>query len=215
MTSKVFHFPNIGVIRGVLTETELAPIKQEISDIQSDFTKATPANYGLAGNIKKEFFLLKSKSYIEQLMFPYAQQFISEFKYENKISNANMYMNKKITDHGIAVDTVWVNFQEKYEFNPNHDHFGFLSFVIWTKVPYTVESEKKVSPGNSSNTQNSGEFQFSYTDILGTIQLCSLSMSPEVENNFMIFPSALKHCVYPFYSSNEYRISVAGNYKLV
>jgi hypothetical protein len=31
------------------------------------------------------------------------------------------------------------------------------------------------------------------------------------ENKMIIFPSSLQHCVYPFFTSDDYRISLSGN----
>jgi hypothetical protein len=32
-----------------------------------------------------------------------------------------------------------------------------------------------------------------------------------MENTLLLFPAKLTHAVYPFYSSDDYRISVSGN----
>ena len=43
----------------------------------------------------------------------------------------------------IYLDTMWVNFQKKYEFNPPHTHTGVLSFVIFIQIPYDLKEEEK------------------------------------------------------------------------
>ena len=34
---------------------------------------------------------------------------------------------------------------------------------------------------------------------------------PKFEGYMILFPARLRHCVYPFYETNEPRISIAGN----
>jgi hypothetical protein len=104
-----------------------------------------------------------------------------------------------------------VNFQEKHEFNPLHDHTGVFSFVIWLKIPYLAETEKQFGPGNNSRAPLSGQFTFAYTDALGEIKKYDISADTTMENTMLIFPAKLHHEVYPFYSSDDFRISVSGN----
>jgi hypothetical protein len=114
----------------------------------------------------------------------------------------------------IVLDTFWVNFQKKYEFNPVHNHDGLYSFVIWINVPYNVEDENKSSPGIYSNYNTAGMFSMLYSDSIGGIKCHDIVIDKSKENNIIIFPSKFYHCVYPFFSSDDYRISVSGNFKL-
>lgn len=73
--------------------------------------------------------------------------------------------------------------------------------------------EKEVSPGRNIKGpgNKAGDFEFTYTNILG--QLCSavLPTDKAFEGKICLFPSKLHHQVFPFYSSDEYRISISGN----
>ena len=42
----------------------------------------------------------------------------------------------------------------------------------------------------------------------------SLSLLADQERVMLVFPAALQHAVYPFYTSDDYRISVSGNVRL-
>jgi hypothetical protein len=107
---------------------------------------------------------------------------------------------------------VWVNFQKKYEFNPQHNHSGIISFVIWISIPYNINDEMLVSPGKNSAKNVAGHFSFHYSNINGNICSHALPIDKEFENHIIMFPSNVLHSVYPFYSSDAYRISVAGNF---
>ena len=105
-----------------------------------------------------------------------------------------------------------VNFQKKYEYNPAHVHSGKLSFVLWIKIPYKYEDEQKtaIAKGISSNCMN-GAFEITYINLLGCLTGYTYSLDPSMEGYMVMFPSETQHCVYPFYTSDDVRISISGN----
>jgi len=193
-----------GYLADRLSDEELSPIKEEIAKIQFNNFDGDPHNSKLVGHIRKEFTLHDSHDYIEQLVGQRVMHFENQFKFLEK--------NNVLTDDlPIKLLAAWVNFQEKYEFNPMHNHTGLLSFVIWIRIPYTEESEMAVSPGVNSAGNMSGKFQIAYNSPLGGIVVDSVEQHMQ-ENCMILFPASLYHCVYPFYSSDDYRISVSGNF---
>jgi hypothetical protein len=56
-------------------------------------------------------------------------------------------------------------------------------------------------------------FAFLYSDSIGGINPFSIPVDKNMENNVILFPSNFYHMVYPFFSSDGYRISVSGNFK--
>ena len=207
MNFKCLQFPNIGVITGALTDEELAPLKQEILEIQNNFNIAQKRNKYLAGNIKKEFTIANSKSHVDRLLQPYISEFDKSFKYLGTMSPLDVSCP-------LSMGPVWVNFQEKHEFNPPHTHTGVLSFVIWISIPYSIKDEKLQSPGSESANSLAGSFSFHYTNSLGKICHQHIEADNTMENNLLLFPAELNHSVAPFYTSDKYRISVSGNYVL-
>ena len=203
----IHHFPNYGYLSIKLTDEQVKPILDEVREIETDFSKAEPANYGLAGNIKKEFRLIKSKQYAEQLIFPFLNDYDSHFYYTKSI--------KLLSDHlPVFLQETWVNFQSKGEFNPLHDHSGIYSFVLWLQIPYKIEDEMALDSGRQSGNPSAGHFEFQYNVSTGKIRPCLIPADKTFENTLIIFPASLTHCVYPFFSSDEYRISVSGNFSL-
>lgn len=200
----VTNFPNIGFLKADLTDEQLFPIREEIKEIRDSFLSAKKSNYGLAGNIKKEFDITKSRNYIQDLIAPYVQQFEDNFHYLQNFKSLHKSAPLELLHS-------WVNFQEKHEFNPVHDHNGIFSFVIWSKIPFDIEDEIAQSPGFYSNTPLAGHFEFYYTNCLGKICCHSIPADKTMENSLLIFPAMLNHAVYPFYSSDDFRISISGN----
>ena len=107
--------------------------------------------------------------------------------------------------------SIWVNWQKKHEFNPLHAHSGSISFVIWMKIPYRHEDEKKRKQAHVNELTLSGCFEFVYISTMGEISKYIYTLGPECEGTLLVFPAALHHQVYPFYTSDQDRISISGN----
>lgn len=105
----------------------------------------------------------------------------------------------------------WINFQKKYEYNPFHRHSGDFSFVIWYKIPYTSEDEVNSGPGQGKQKNKNGCFSFIYDEKEADIREAVYLGDTKSEGTLLLFPAALPHLVYPFFSTNEERISFSGN----
>lgn len=206
MNFEILHFPNIGVLRSRLSEEDLRPIKEEIAEIQKNFNLAKPHNKQLVGNIRKEFELIKSLKYLDNLITPYIYRYNDSNNFLDQIA----VLTK---DCELVLDTAWVNFQEKYEFNPIHTHSGIMSFVIWIQIPYSIEDEITQSPGAKSSNPVAGHFSFHYINSIGKIRNQDVKADRTMENTLLLFPAQMNHSVSPFYTSDDFRISISGNYK--
>ena len=200
---KANFFPNFGILSGKFPPELFNKIKVEINDIQNDFTKATFFGENLAGNIKKEFKLRHNLAEVERFLIDTAIEYDKAFDIIKKIKFAN-------ADVPFQMDSLWANYQTKHEFNPLHTHSGLFSFILFVKIPYTLE-ELKNSPGAKSNTNCAGGLNFVYSDMLGEQRDYLYLASSQDEGFFFFFPAKLNHCVYPFYNNDEYRITISGN----
>ena len=124
--------------KNLIYRNDLFPIREEVTEIYKDFSKAIPANKLLVGNIEHEYELFKCKEYIESLILPYSDSYDKHFDYFDTFKTEE-FKNKKMN---LKLDKIWVNFQKKYEFNPAHTHRGKLSFVIWLDIPYDITMNK-------------------------------------------------------------------------
>ena len=208
MSARYVEFPNIGFLEVKLTDEELAPIWQEVNKIQKDFNIGIEYNKKLAGNIAKEYQLFESAEYINGLVFHYLKEYDNISRH---IAKAD-YLTSNLP---LVIPEPWVNFQSKYEFNPPHIHSGIASFVIWLKIPYNIEDELLNSASVKSHEPLAGHFAFQYTNTLGQIRPYNIPADSSMENKMLIFPADLTHSVHPFYTSDDYRISVSGNVKFL
>ena len=188
----------------------LADVPKEILEILNnviDEKGLSPLNQDLAGNIKHEYAIPKGKAAVSPMLM---QMIIKhQEKYPNFFKKAHSTINYKACE--IELFNLWVNFQKKYEFNPMHVHAGLYSFVIWHKVPYPMKAEKERLASMMDNDFRAGMFAFFFSDPSGKITQEALPVDKNWEGKVALFPANLNHCVYPFYTSDEYRISISGN----
>jgi len=191
-------FPNIGFVGCDLTDDEFNPILEEVNEIQNNFENTEPMNHRLIGHIEHEYKITKCFDHIQSIVVPVCQMYDKTFNHVLQIKNYKL-------------DGIWVNFQKKYEFNPPHHHTGDFSFVIYVKIPYTMEEENKLTPSVSEQFKVNGCFNFYYTDVLGAVRPWKIPTDKTYEKKLIVFPAKMNHGVMPFYSSDGYRISVSGN----
>ncbi len=208
------HFHNLGVLHKDVPKNVLDYLINEPD-------KKSKANYQLAGHIKKEFNYTNIPEFIKNFFVLSINDFNSKqvkdllFKYS--ILNKNCQFN---------LDSLWVNYQKKHEFNPLHTHSGIFSFIVFLKIPYDlnkelrvfdytnkVTSKGKLLEAEDSNNRTS-KLTFVVIDRLGDLNEHLVSVDKSFEGKMLMFPAKLPHQVYPFYTSNGYRITVSGNINL-
>ena len=195
--------PNIGLTHGMLPPEIYQSLNQEIVDIHNDDSNTMRMNTALAGQITKEYQITKSLP----LLNPYLEEMGRAYQKE-----WNYYPKENPNNNKLTVESVWVNMQKKLEVNPLHNHDGTLSFVAWLYVPFKLEDERNMENCKNSRTvELSSTFQFVYNTTVGTIANCPLFVESGWDGRIVMFPSKLLHIVYPFQTSDEYRISIAGN----
>jgi hypothetical protein len=153
----------------------------------------------LAGNISQEFGLKitpKIKYLTETMSKEYFNVFGTKIKFYEE-------------DLDFKLKSLWVNIQKKYEFNPVHFHSGVFSFVIWTKIPYELDDELEIF--KNSNGSCASLFSFVFGDCYGTTHTQAIKVDKSLEWSMVFFPASLAHTVYPFFTSDDTRMSISGN----
>ena len=201
-----------------LSDEEFDILNKEIVEIQEKIIhkndtelKKIEYNNKLAGHIRHQYSLsVESKNYLQEILKPVVTESVFKQNRPILLSDQNIVLCNSLKKD----DKCWVNFQKKYEFNPVHHHSGYLSFVIWMKIPYLMEEENKheniIKKDDISENIN-GDFQFIYANEHG-VESVALRVDNRWEKRGVMFPSNLSHIVYPFYTSDDYRISISGNF---
>ena len=173
---------------------------------QNNFDTLNPANKQLVGKIQNEHSLfyggkdeskMKNHNRLTQDVLKYFMDMFRHYLDWNKIREYNLHLN-----------SIWVNEMKEHEYNPVHIHRGTLftglSSVMILSLPSTYGKEYS----NDEVPQN-GKLQ-----ILGSAsgQFAKIDFQPSLKvRDFFIFPYDMRHCVYPFNSTNETRRTLAAN----
>ena len=203
-----WHFPNIPLYQTKLTADVMDYLWNCISQAEKDnVDNSNDYSHKLAGNISGSLGLTdKDNQFRDKIVGPLTNKIIKEDprNYEPPVDIDESIKGKLKPSLKL---NWWVNYQYQTEFNPEHMHDGITSFVIWMKIP-THHKEQHNLPFHS---KAASDFQFTYSNILGHTVEYPIFMSPDREGMMMLFPSTLHHQVYPFYNTDEPRITIAGN----
>ena len=173
---------------------------------QNNFDTLDPANKQLIGKIQNEHSLfyggkdeskMKNHNKLTQDVIKYFMDMFRHYLNWNRIESQELHLN-----------SIWVNEMKEHEYNPVHIHRGTLftglSSVMILSLPSTYGKEYS----NEEVPQN-GKIQ-----ILGSAsgQFAKIDYQPSLNvRDFYIFPYDMRHCVYPFNSTNETRRTLAAN----
>ena len=198
------------ILKSELPDDLVKEFLDDLNTIRSSPEKTQGHKFGhrLAGNLYKELLvshpvMLKWKQkYFDPLIVHYA---------------TSHYKNKKLKQ--IIVTASWHNIQKSGDFNPNHTHTHFedrhispdISTVGYLKLPKSMKDYKH----SKAHHNVGGNLEFTE----GTEDMFTNSnyLVEPITKDFYIFPSSLRHAVYPFYSDSETdeRISFSFNAKIV
>ena len=202
MESQLSYASKLINIQSKIPDDILSLLKKESNYTLKNEDQTIKYNKHLAGNIEKEFSLEKYRKILEPIIYKLAYEFIEHSDDDNFLfgKDANLYLKD-----------IWINFQKKYEFNPLHDHSGIFSFVLWIQIPYDLEEELNLANSKNSRAPSNSLFEFVFADFMGKVGTSRIYVDKSYEGTIMLFPSSINHLVYPFYTSDEYRISISGN----
>lgn len=193
----LFTLPNSPILKDTVPNELYDSLLKEAH--QSFDQKTSAHNKKLVGHIKHEYVLKENTRVLNPYIKHLAQYLSANLdKGDKKGYGGNNYILKDL----------WVNFQKKHEFNPIHVHDGIFSFVIFMTVPYELNDEMKVF---NANGDHASRLEFVYSNTLGRIIQYVLDINKSDEKSIVMFPASLNHVVYPFYTSNDYRITISGN----
>mgnify|MGYP001426298447 FL=1 len=182
-------------------------------EVLSDDKKSTQFDWSdhLVGKVHKEVQIPMinpndanyCKSILKENCLMYLKELINKGRayIDNMILHHPTKGNLHPTESNINISQSWIVSQYKGEYNPWHQHSGHLSAVIYLKVPKGMDEffEKE----GEDHYPVGGAIQFMQGD-KQNFRNDTLTFRPEV-GKMLIFPSWLKHSVYPFDVDGERR----------
>ena len=199
-------------------------IVNEIGDeVLSDDTTSAEWDFSenLVGKVSKEVQIpLTNKEerkytldFMKESCLLYLQQMIKKNRsYEwNKMTGLGTPVNLHPSIDNIHIAQCWLVSQYKNEYNPWHKHSGNFSSVMYLKIPEGMNAF--MDKEYNDHYPASGLIQFMYGEAQD-FRSDTLMCKPEVGKMFL-FPSWLRHSVYPFYCEGERRsLSFNAYYKV-
>lgn len=189
----------------------LKKIKSELEFIRRDIDKQY-WNDSLAGAIEEQYNLNTNNASFYEELEDLVLDICEDTERKQELLNPTTY----ITEYNeVYLESVWINFQKKYEFNPIHTHAGDYSFVLFVDIPFDIKDEKvcKNAIRTSEKDRSNGVFTFAYPNSASPLPISyqHLDIDRSWEGTMFVFPANLAHCVNPFYTSNDYRVTISGN----
>ena len=191
-----------------LTEEELKFIHDAIP-VQKDMHEKV--NFTLAGNISRSVKLIDKDNWFYETTL---KKLTERMFYRDLDAYHKYYIEKEEPPPKFELDNLWVNYMKQHEFNPLHDHNGLFSFVIFVKIPTDWREQHALSLSANSNSPYASDLQFVWPDEDHELVCRNFSLSSEDEGRMLFFPASLQHQVYPFYKTEEERITISGNIQL-
>ena len=184
----------------IVNDTADKVLGSEAASVEWDWS------HKLVGKVHKEVQIpVKNKEHRELLFTTMKGACVDYLK--ESIKNNTAYGWKKIA--GDAVPTIdnihmahsWIVSQYAGEYNPWHHHSGDFSAVVYLKLP--PKMNKEIEEDWKDHYPASGLIEFMFGENQG-FRSDNLKFKPEV-GKLLMFPSWLKHFVYPFKSEGERR----------
>ena len=172
--------------------------------------KELSANFDLVGQISKSVWHNdEDNCFFEHTVLQTAEtMFYRHWEHYYDVHIAKLRPPQKFV---MGPAALWVNYQKQHEFNPPHHHDGLLSFVVFMKIPTHWKEQHAWFKNISSPVTSDFQFLFSSPDQRGLMGEYNIPLSSEDEGRMLFFPAQLKHQVFPFYGTEEERITISGN----
>ena len=182
-------------------------------EVLSDDTTSAEWDFSenLVGKVSKEVQIpLTDKEerkytldFMKESCLLYLQRMIEKNRsYEwNKMTGIGTPVNLYPSIENIHLTQCWMVSQYKNEYNPWHKHSGNFSAVMYLKIPEGMNDF--MDREYNDHYPASGLIQFMYGEAQD-FRSDTLMCKPEVGKMFL-FPSWLRHSVYPFYCEGERR----------
>ena len=178
--------------------------------------KSLDAKPRLAGNISHSYDIVDEDDFFfKKALMPCIDKY-KEMTDEHIIFDDILKEPDSLSSKDFELSSFWSNYQYQNEFNPFHLHDGVYSFAIWLKIPYTWEDQVKLPrfKGTKKDDIKAGNFDFEFTDMFGRILSETFRPNKYSVGTMLFFPARLRHGVYPFYGTDQPRISISGNITL-
>ena len=208
MTQK-FHEPFSPTILETTVPDRFVDIVNDVADdvlSSEEKSKQWDWSHKLVGKVNKEILIPVTDPDDRSFLFKTMKQGCLDYLLHMIKMNRNnpwtrMETGTKPTLDNIHLTHSWVVSQYAGDFNPFHHHNGDFSAGIYLKVPEGMNDEWEEDFQDHYPAKGLIEFGFGESQ---PFRSDNIKFKPEV-GKFLVFPSWLKHSVFPFYVDGERR----------
>ena len=184
----------------IINDTADKVLNSETASVEWDWS------HKLVGKVSKEVQIPVRDKTNRELLFSTMKGACVDYLKEAIKSNTAYGWKKIASDAVPTVDNIhlthsWVVSQYAGEYNPWHHHSGDFSAVIYLKLPPKMNEEIEEEWKDHYPASGLIEFMFGENQ---EFRSDNLKFKPEV-GKLLVFPSWLKHFVYPFTCEGERR----------
>ena len=209
MTPK-FHEPFSPTILETTVPDKFVNIVNDVADdvlSNEEKSKQWDWSHKLVGKVNKEILIPVTDPDDRSFLFKTMKQGCLDYLLHMIKMNRNnpwtrMETGAKPTLDNIHLTHSWVVSQYAGDFNPFHHHNGDFSAGIYLKVPEGMNDEWEEDFQDHYPAKGLIEFGFGESQ---PFRADNIKFKPEV-GKFLVFPSWLKHLVYPFSVEGERRM---------
>jgi len=209
MTQK-FHEPFSPTILETTVPERFVDIVNDVADdvlSSEEKSKQWDWSHKLVGKVNKEILIPVTDSDDRSFLFKTMKQGCLDYLLHMIKMNRNNPWTRMDTGTKPTIDNIhlthsWVVSQYAGDFNPFHHHSGDFSAGIYLKVPEGMNDEWEEDFQDHYPAKGLIEFGFGESQ---PFRSDNIKFKPEV-GKFLVFPSWLKHLVYPFSVEGERRM---------
>ena len=209
MTPK-FHEPFSPTILETTAPDRFVDIVNDVADdvlSSEEKSKQWDWSHKLVGKVNKEILIPVTDPDDRSFLFKTMKQGCLDYLLHMIKMNRNnpwtrMETGTKPTIDNIHLTHSWVVSQYAGDFNPFHHHNGDFSAGVYLKVPDGMNDEWEEDFQDHYPAKGLIEFGFGESQ---PFRADNIKFKPEV-GKFLVFPSWLKHLVYPFSVEGERRM---------
>jgi len=186
-----------------MTPMKLLPLGIQIyqSTISREFFKFLLYEY--QANLDSYAKLYQNQNYWNGADYSFVKDDTREYIQTNIIKHAKEYTGSD----QFTLRSQWINVQAHEGFVPLHTHSGNLSYVIYLEVPQYLNHYWSKRNNDIQYAEGAIDFVYGHKTSLFKDDLV---VYPE-QGMILMFPSEVRHYVYPFRDKESKRVSVSGN----
>jgi len=191
-------------------DTRLQPEEMDFlwNAISESTKESINYNHALVGNISKSELVKDNDNWF----YKSALKKLAERLFYDDWNNYRKYhIVKEEPQPKFEMNSFWVNYQKQHEFNPPHNHDGLYSFVVFMKIPTHWKDQHALLFSVDSKSSRVSDFQFLLGHAQGQIRPIPIPLCPKDEGRMLFFPAWLMHQVFPFFGTEEERVTLSGN----